>query len=255
MRKFICTILAICCAAASAQSAMAQVPAGQPDTGRAMTIAATYRPAGPSRRTAIFLSGDGGWNLGVVSMAQAMAHEGYTVVGVDFPAYLRSRDSAGAGCIPLASDLIATARSLSSPANRQVAPTPLLIGYSSGATAVYGALAEASPGTFVGGVSLGFGPDLMTKRPLCEGAGLTGRADPRLGYIYEPRQQLSAPWIALQGEIDQVVSPVVTRDFTAHIRNARAVMLPRVGHGFSVERNWMPQFRAAVAELETARTH
>lgn len=217
------------------------------EASRAMNVSATYRPTSGQGRLAIFLSGDGGWNLGVVSMAQAVANEGYVVLGVDFPHYLRTRDASVAACIPLADDLAATARAAGA-----TEPT-LLIGYSSGASAVYGALVQSRPRAFAGGVSLGFAPDLMSKHQLCRGEGLTGHADAKVGYRYDPSPNIGAPWVALQGEIDQVVSPEATREFVGRVPDARAVMLPHVGHGFSVERNWMPQFRDAVRHIETRR--
>jgi type IV secretory pathway VirJ component len=204
--------------------------------------AAVYPATGGRGQTALFLSGDGGWNLGVVAMAQAMAARGVRVVGLDWPAYLRARDGRSP-CLNLADDLIATAQ-----AHGAKGP-PLLIGYSSGATAVYGALAQARRGAFAGGVSLGFGPDLMTKAPLCAGAGLQNRADKKLGFVYAARADLGVRWIALQGAQDQVVSPAETRAFTAQIPTAETVMLPKVGHGFSVELNWMPQFLEATAKI------
>ncbi len=48
-----------------------------------------YRPAGPVNSVVLFLSGDGGWNLGVVDMAQALTNEGALVAGVDVPATAR----------------------------------------------------------------------------------------------------------------------------------------------------------------------
>jgi hypothetical protein len=131
----------------------------------------------------------------------------------------------------LADDLIARAKAHSAKG------PPLFVGYSSSVTAVYGALAQAKGGAFAGGVSLGFGPDLMTKAPLCAGFGLQGRAD------------LSARWIALQGAQDQVVSTAASRAFNAQIAMAETIMLAKVGHGFSVERNWMPQFLDATAKF------
>jgi type IV secretory pathway VirJ component len=204
--------------------------------------AGVYRARDGGRGAALFLSGDGAWNLGVVDMAKAMAAHGVTVIGLDWPAYLKVRDGKSA-CLDLAKDLQDTA------AAAGIKTPPLLIGYSSGATAVYGALAQARPGQFAGGVSLGFGPDLMTKQPFCEGAGLTYRADPKLGYVYAPRKDLGARWIALQGLQDQVISPAATRAFVARTPTAEAVMLPKVGHGFSVERNWMAPFLQAVTAL------
>ena len=47
-----------------------------------------YRPAGQARSVVLFVSGDGGWNLGVVGMAEALARDGAIVVGIDIRHYL-----------------------------------------------------------------------------------------------------------------------------------------------------------------------
>ena len=41
-----------------------------------------YIPEGTPNSVAIFLSGDGGWNLGVISMAKALVDMGAVVIGV-----------------------------------------------------------------------------------------------------------------------------------------------------------------------------
>ncbi|HXO16108.1 MAG TPA: AcvB/VirJ family lysyl-phosphatidylglycerol hydrolase, partial [Steroidobacteraceae bacterium] len=56
-----------------------------------------------------------------------------------------------------------------------------------------------------------------------------------------------------QGQKDQVCSPRALDEFAAQVAEAQVVKLPLVGHGFALERNWMPQFRDAYARL-TART-
>src|SRR6266403_704737 len=47
-----------------------------------------YIPTGAPQSVAIFLSGAGGWNLGVVNMAQALRARGAVVIGVDVTHYL-----------------------------------------------------------------------------------------------------------------------------------------------------------------------
>ena len=51
-------------------------------TGRFGTVS-VYIPEGTPRSVAIFVSGDGGWELGVVSMAHALTDLGAVVIGVD----------------------------------------------------------------------------------------------------------------------------------------------------------------------------
>jgi len=48
-----------------------------------------------------------------------------------------------------------------------------------------------------------------------------------------------------------VCSPHAADEFAARVTGAQVVKLPLVGHGFGVERNWMPQFRDAYARLTT----
>lgn len=243
------TLAALAAAICAISSATAEEPAS-----KAIPVAATYGSPHASR-IAIFLSGDGGWNLGVVSMAKSVAQQGYLVAGIDFPKYLQSYSGPHQGCIPVASDLAATA-SLIAKEHGLKAGAPLLIGYSSGATGVYGALVQSRAGEFSGGLSLGFAPDLKTQQPFCAGTGLRSKADPKLGYVYETVPAIATPWKALQGEIDQDVSASATHDFVSHIANAEIIMLPKVGHGFSVEKNWMPQFTTALLDLEhSAKAH
>lgn len=239
----ISTFAALTLASFATSSAIAETPAG-----RAIPVAAMYGSP-QSGRVALFLSGDGGWNLGVVSMAKTVAQQGYLVAGIDFPKYLKDRDGGNKACIAIADDLAATASSLTQGRDPK-SGAPLLIGYSSGATAVYGALVQSHPGDFSGGISLGFAPDLKTQRPFCTGEGLQAKTDPKLGYIYEVAPAMRTPWKALQGEIDQDVSATATHDFVSRISNAEIIMLPKVGHGFSVEKNWMPQFTTALRNLE-----
>jgi type IV secretory pathway VirJ component len=60
--------------------------------GRFGTVT-VYIPEGTPKSVAIFLSGDGGWNLGVISMAKALVDMGAVVIGVDIRQYLAPRSS------------------------------------------------------------------------------------------------------------------------------------------------------------------
>jgi type IV secretory pathway VirJ component len=69
-------------------------------------------------------------------------------------------------------------------------------------------------------------------------------------FVFEPAPRLEEPWIALQGQQDQVCDPAAVDRFVSGIPAARVVRLPKVGHGFGVEHNWLPQFLASYQELE-----
>jgi type IV secretory pathway VirJ component len=212
-----------------------------------------YQPAAAPRHVALFLSGDGGWNQGVVDMARTLALQGALVLGIDFPQYLRSLEASSEACAYPAGDLERLAHFIEARLGFPAYLRPVLIGYSSGATAAYATLVQSPPGTFAGGVVLGFCPDLPARKPWCRGAGLssTPRKDGK-GVDFLPGTHPIDPLVVLQGEIDQVCDPAATRHFLASMPDAQVVMLPRVGHGYSVERNWMPQYLDAWHRVTTA---
>jgi type IV secretory pathway VirJ component len=214
-----------------------------------------YAPQGEARGMALFLSGDGGWNLGVWDMAQTAAELGYWVAGFSTPAYLKTLEanpgecSDAAGLIGRIGDAVKKEMKIS-PAFR-----PVLIGYSSGATIAYAALAESGDTRFGGAMTLGFCPDLIIHRPWCEGAGgLTATKMSHAPYwpIFNAVPRVPATWIVLQGEVDQVCNPPATVAFVDKVKNGKVISLPKVGHGFGVPRNWMPQYRAGLIELRDA---
>ncbi|MGH8304385.1 MAG: AcvB/VirJ family lysyl-phosphatidylglycerol hydrolase, partial [Steroidobacteraceae bacterium] len=231
-----------------ADGADAHLPAGRFGT------VAVYIPEGQPKSVAIFLSGDGGWELGVLNMARNLRDLGAVIVGVDIRKYLgslgRAAQRPGAPCQMIAADFEALSHQIQREIGISAYHVPVLVGYSSGATVVYAALVQSPPGTFAGALSLGFCPDQdFAGAQLCPGAGLHYTPNRRHELVFEPATTLRQPWIAFQGEKDQVCSPHAAEAFTAQVTNGEIVRLPLVGHGFSVQRNWMPQFRAAYARL------
>jgi type IV secretory pathway VirJ component len=224
------------------------VPAGR------FGSAYVYRPAGTPRSVAIFVSGDGGWELGVVNMARALRDSGALVIGVDVRRYFASLHQAAQRHHPACQLIAGDFENLSHAVQKQLAladyHVPVLVGYSSGATVVYGALVQSPPGTFAGALSLGFCADQdFAGAELCPGAGLHYTHNAQHELVLAPATDLKQPWIAFQGQKDQVCDAHAAQKFAAEVSNGSIVSLPLVGHGFAVERNWMPQFRAAYARL------
>lgn len=219
-----------------AEDAPSRLPAGRFGT------VSVYIPEGTPQSVAIFLSGDGGWNLGVIGMAKALQSKGAVVIGVDVTHYLHSLQGTKS-CQLIAGDF----ENLSHRIQKEIGMTeyhvPVLVGYSSGATVVYAVLVQSPPGTFAGAMSLGFCADQdFSGAALCPGAGLHYTHGKKNDLIFEPSQSLRQPWIALQGQQDQVCPAKLVDDFGARTAGAQVIQLPKVGHGFGVERNWMPQF-------------
>jgi len=237
---------------AGALLALASAHAATPDAlelGRFGRVALVRESEHPTH-VVLFLSGDGGWNAGVVDMAHALAGRDAIVVGVDVAHYLRGVAASHEVCTSFAVDFEALSQQVQKRLGRARYTPPLLVGYSSGATLAYATLVQAPPNTFRGAISLGFCPDLPLTKPACRGAGLEAkrRADGK-GFDFLPAQALASPWIALQGEIDQVCDPAGTATFVAQAGHAELVRLPKVGHGFSVPRNWLPQLEDAFSRL------
>ncbi|HEY2274704.1 MAG TPA: AcvB/VirJ family lysyl-phosphatidylglycerol hydrolase [Steroidobacteraceae bacterium] len=247
-------------AAAEAAAPPAQSPSPAADgadahlgAGRFGTVS-VYIPEGKPRSVAIFLSGDGGWELGVINMAKALRDQGAVVIGADIRHYLASLGEAaarpGASCQAIATDFEALSHQVQKEIGMREYHVPVLVGYSSGATVVYAALVQSPPGTFAGALSLGFCADQdFAGAALCPGTGLHYTPNKQHELVLAPAATLRQPWIAFQGQKDEVCSAKAADEFAAQVANAEVVRLPLVGHGFSVERNWMPQFRAAYARL------
>jgi type IV secretory pathway VirJ component len=236
-------------------------PTPKPDDGAAQHLAAgrfgtvsVYIPQGKPKSVAIFLSGDGGWELGVLNMARALEQTGAVVIGVDIRQYFSGLGKLAARpdapCQMIAADF----ESLSHQVQKQIGlgeyVVPVLVGYSSGATVVYATLVQSPPGTFAGALSLGFCADQdFVGVSLCPGAGLRYSTNKQHELVFEPATSLRQPWIAFQGQKDAVCNPQAADVFAARVANGEIVRLPTVGHGFSVESHWMPQFLDAYARL------
>ena len=266
-------LLFMCMSGLGLSAGVAAVTATPPQAGAAAAITesvldvprygtvAIYRPNGPIRSVVIFLSGDGGWHLGVVDMARHFAAAGALVAGVDVRKYLallqpKESGSAPASCTSVAGDMEALSQQLQRRLHLSGYLHPMLVGYSSGATIVYAALAQAPHGTFTGAISMGFCPDQdFSGARLCKSNGLDYHLPEKIKkndhtLILDADATIREPWIAAQGEQDAVCKAEVTRTFAALIPAAKLLSLPRVGHGFSVTANWWPQLKQAYQDAD-----
>lgn len=211
---------------------------------------ALYRQTPFPKHVVLFFSGDGGWNLGVVDMARTLSKMDALVVGINLPRYLKALATSKEKCSYAASDVELLSKFVQKKLGFPTYTAPVLVGYSSGATLVYALLVEAPPNTFKGAISMGFCPDLPLQKPLCAGNALAWGPGPKgKGVSFKPSQTLEQPWVAFQGLIDQVCSPQDVEAYVRQVKNGEAVMLPKVGHGFSVPTNWEAQFKEAFQRI------
>jgi type IV secretory pathway VirJ component len=267
---------------ASQAPAQAAPPAAAPSTPRAKAAAKDSPPAATSpapptetltygrfgkvyiyrrtphpRHVALFFSGDGGWNLGVVDMAKILADQDTLVVGISVPYYVAKLNAAKESCTSAAVDLELLSKYVQKTLGLPDYEPPVLVGYSSGATLAYAALVQAPPSTFQGAISMGFCPDLNLLHPFCPGHGIASDPDPNpkvKGIIFRPATTLEQPWIAFQGTIDQVCAKDDVVKYAARVKGSELVLLPDVGHGFSKTYKWAPQFRQAFRKIVKADT-
>jgi len=231
----------------------AAAPAGETLTYGRFGKVALYRQTPHPHDVVLFFSGDGGWNLGVVDMARTLSKMDALVVGINLPRYLAALAAGNETCSYPASDAELLSKFVQKKLDFPTYTPPVLVGYSSGATLVYALLVEAPPNTFKGAISMGFCPDLPLHKPFCAGHGLTWGPGPKgKGVSFKPAATLEQPWVAFQGLVDQVCSPQDVETYVRQVKRGEAVMLPKVGHGFSVPAHWEDQFKQAFQRLTSA---
>lgn len=209
-----------------------------------------YHPLEKPNAFVLFISGDGGWNSGVVEMSGHVVSKGAMVAGINIVQYMKSVNQMKSPCFYPAGDLEEISMSIQKKYHFTQYEKPILIGYSSGATLVYGALAQAPANTFKGAMAIGFCPDIEVSKPLCKGSGLSSHVlKPGKSFYLDDCPTLTAPFIAFNGTIDQICNYADTKKFIDRMPMAEIISLPNVGHGFAVVRNWLPQFIAAYNKL------
>jgi type IV secretory pathway VirJ component len=209
-----------------------------------------YRPQGEVKHVVLFLSGDNGWNNPVVTMARKLADRGALVAGIDTPQFYEALETDGAGCVYADGDLENLSHYLQGYARLPTYHTPVLAGYSAGATLAYAMIAQAPEGTFAGALSMGFCVEMDLAKPLCRGEGLhfTKHADGNAVDLL-PTKELAVDWIALHGATDRVCPTAPARTFAAQIPRAQFIELPKVAHSYSTAASWEPQFLGAYDRL------
>jgi type IV secretory pathway VirJ component len=198
----------------------------------------------------IMISGDAGWRSGVIGFSRSFSEMNSLVIGVDILRYFKDLRQRTEDCYNVAADFVELATEVEKKYDFPGYKPPVIMGYSSGATLAYGILAQARPGTFIGGISLGFCPDIELPKPLCEINGLKVTTDvPGKRYILQADKELGNPWIILNGKLDRICNYPAVVDFIARTKDAELITLPKVGHGFAKWSDFMPQWKDAYTRL------
>src|SRR3954464_3614207 len=91
---------------------------------------ALYRGSPHPKNVVLFLSGDGGWNLGVVDMARALADMDSLVVGIGVPGYVKKLNASKESCLYPASELELLSKYVQKKLGFPTYVPPVLVGYS-----------------------------------------------------------------------------------------------------------------------------
>jgi type IV secretory pathway VirJ component len=211
--------------------------------------ASVYVPHHPTTsNVVVFMSGDGGWNLGVVDMARRMMPKAI-VIGISYVA-LRKAPGPGVTCWMPSGDIEVIAHDAEKQLNLPAYQPPALVGYSSGATEVYEALA-ASPYSFAGGLAMGFCPDLPASHSVCASDNFKPPPrDEKKNVVMLPKlPALVRDFYVVNGIQDQVCLPPAMHTFLDDMTNAHFYEAPGTGHGFSRPVRWGPEFDEAFDKL------
>lgn len=173
--------LLLCARGLAAADAAVSTPAASFDFGNFGRVG-IYRGDTAPRDVVLFLSGEGGWDPSLISMAEQLSGRGAMVAGIDIRRYLEQLEKSPEKCVSPAADLENLSRYLQEKLAFKEYIQPTLVGYSAGATLVYAALAEAQDGSFKGALSIGARPDLALRKRLCKGE----------------QKKLSGMWISLE---------------------------------------------------------
>jgi type IV secretory pathway VirJ component len=214
--------------------------------GRFSSVA-IYHPNGNVREVVLLLSGDGGWQQDTDQMARVLQGHGALVLGIDEPALLESFTREKGQCFFPDGDLENLSHYVQAYYRLPTYITPVLGGYSAGATLAYATAAQAPVGIFAGILTLGFTPDYETPTPFCKGAGqhFVVRADGK-GLKLLPDPKLALRWVDVHGAQDSVCPAPQAAAFIAKIPHAQISLIPGVEHDFADPHQWSAQLRAGL---------
>jgi type IV secretory pathway VirJ component len=206
-----------------------------------------YHPQGTVQEVVLLLSGDGGWQLDTDRMAKVLQEHGALVLGIDEPALLASFTAQKSECFFPDGDLENLSHYVQAYYRLPTYITPVMGGYSAGATLAYATAAQAPAGIFAGVLTLGFTPDYETTKPFCKGAGqhFVARADGK-GLTLLPDPKLALRWVDVHGVQDSVCPAPAAAAFITRIHSAQISLVPGVEHDFADPRKWGAQLRAAL---------
>jgi type IV secretory pathway VirJ component len=248
------SIFAIIFSLLGAHAAAGQMPPHESLTFGVFGKVHLYQTTSHPSQVVIFISGDHGWNRKAVDMAEKLSEQHALVIGVDINMLFKNMLQRHRKCWYPGGDFQELANYVQRKKRFSEYHIPILAGYSSGAALVYVLLAQAPVNTFAGGISLDFNPVLDFRGLFCKGARLRSKREKnKKGFRFMPASHLGVPWIVLQSSNDNISNPASAKKFVKRVKDARFVILKGAEHGFSIPKNWTPQFINAYKEISARK--
>jgi type IV secretory pathway VirJ component len=237
-------------ATATATTSATAVPSPQRlSHGRFQNIV-VYAPQGTPTSFVLLMSGDEGWSATADTMARQLTQQGAIVAGIDWAKFKAILEADGDECVFPDGDLENLSHFVQAYLHAPSYLSPILVGYSSGASFAYAMLAQAPRNTFAAALTLGFCPALDLQKPLCKGSGLEViRNAQGRGLNLLPAKSLDNPWLNLSGDADRACPATAAQSFIAQVRGAALLTLPKVGHDLTAPARWLPPFTAGYNKL------
>lgn len=186
-----------------------------------------YVPHGSPQGFVLLLSNSDGWTPAMTAMAQRIAAQGAMVAGIDTAKLNAALATDGGQCVYPDGDLENLSRFVQAYFRLPTYITPILAGYSAGATLAYATLIQSPKNTFAGAVSLDFCPAYELAKPLCKGSGLEFTPQPRGNAVdFLPSQQPGNSWIVVQSADHPACELATIRNFVAQVPGAQFVTVP-----------------------------
>ncbi len=175
-----------------------------------------YVPLRAPTSLVLFASGDEGWTPMLEKVAHSLAEQNALVVGINTPVYFRSWPAKHRSAFNAAANFQDLGEFILSEKRITSYLPPILIGYGSGGSLVYLALAQSPPGEILGAISLGFCPELkMGRTPLQRGPQIWNDAPG--GITLLPAPDLHSPWIVFLGFGNEKCDQAVNVDFVKKV--------------------------------------
>ncbi len=190
MIRFVCVVLSLVCMAQGAGAGEALKPT-RVDGSPLYPIHYYAPPAGkPLDGFVIIISDKQGWDESATALAQHLAGQGNTVIGLELPVYRTALASETHECTLVTRDLETTARDIEETLPYAQYKPPLIVGIGDGAGIAYAAAAQVLPNTFAGAVGLRFDPGFDVGHKMC----LPTVSPPGAPLRYGPVGNHDTPW-------------------------------------------------------------